>query len=38
MNDTSNSDIVFIEGTTADYQDLYKTSKFCLSPHGEATP
>ncbi len=35
MNDTANSDIVFIEGFTSDYQQLYKTSKFCLSPHGE---
>lgn len=38
MNDTANSDIVFIEGTTSDYQQLYKTSKFCLSPHGEPLP
>ena len=30
-----NRDIVFIQGTTPMYRELYNTSKFCLAPHGE---
>lgn len=36
MNSSSvnTSDIVFIEGTTDKYRQLYNTTKFCLAPHG----
>lgn len=26
--------VVFIEGSTAQYAEMYRTSRFCLAPHG----
>lgn len=29
-----NEDVVFIDGSTDKYRELYNTTKFCLAPHG----
>ncbi|GIL86532.1 hypothetical protein Vretifemale_14819 [Volvox reticuliferus] len=33
-SDGNYSDILFVEGYTADYGELHKRSRFCLAPHG----
>lgn len=30
----NSSDVIFVEGHTPNYGELYKTTRFCLAPHG----